>query len=107
VIARLLDRPLRLERPEPTPDGRGGWIEAWALLREGRGRLVPLSGRDLQAAGRAEARVSHALYLPPGSGARPGDRVVLGARLFRVAVTGLGRPGAYEKLLLEERREGE
>lgn len=107
MIARLLDRPLRLERPEPVPDGRGGWIEGWAPAGESRGRLAPLSGRDVTAAGRAEARVTHALYLPPGSEARPGDRVVVGARVFRVAVTGLGRPGAYEKLLLEERQEGE
>lgn len=105
MIARLLDQPLRLERPEPQPDGRGGWTEAWVPVAESRGRLAPLTARDLLVAGRAEARVTHALYLPAALAAQIGDRLLLGPRAFRVAATGLGRPGRYGKLLLEEREE--
>jgi len=102
VIPGLLKQPLRLERFEPQPDGRGGWIEGWGLRVETLGRLQPLRGRTLELDGRLHAEVSHALYLPPGTEARIGDRVVLEARCFRVAVTGLGHPGRYEKLLLRE-----
>lgn len=58
------------------------------------------------AGGRPQAEVTHALYLPPGSSAAVGDRVVLNGRLFRITVTGLGPPGGHDKLLLRELRHG-
>lgn len=105
MIAPLLDRPLRLERLDPQPDGRGDWIEGWRLVASLGGRLRPLRGREIELAGRRHAEVTHALYLPPGSGAAVGDRVVIAERSFAVAVAGLGRAGHHDKLLLIERRE--
>ena len=103
----LMNQPLRLERLEPTPDGRGGWVEGWGLVAETSGRLRPLEGRPRELAGRSHAEVSHALYLPPGVEARLGDRVVMAGRRFRVTVTGLGHAGRYQKLLLREVGEGD
>src|SRR5690625_2172472 len=75
MIPGLLKQPLRMARLEPQPDVRGGWSEGWSLRAETLGRSQPLRGRTLDLGGRLHAEVSHALYLPPETEARIGDRV--------------------------------
>ncbi|WP_366556435.1 head-tail adaptor protein [Aquibaculum sediminis] len=102
MIAARLDTPLRLERSQPVADERGGWVEDWVLLEETHGRLQPLRSRTQYDGGRLQAEVTHALYLPPETGAVPGDRVVIAGQDYRVVAAGLGRAGRYDKLLLRE-----
>lgn len=100
MIAARLDMPLRLERSQPVADERGGWVEDWVLLEETHGRLQPLRSRRQHDGGRLQTEVTHALYLPPATGAVLGDRVVIAGRDYRVVATGLSRAGRYDKLLL-------
>ncbi|MDF2097311.1 head-tail adaptor protein [Aquibaculum arenosum] len=100
MIAARLDTPLRLERSQPLADGRGGWVEDWVLLQETHGSLQHLRSRTQRDGGRLQAEVTHALFLPPETGAVLGDRVVIAGRNYRVVAAGLGRAGRYDKLLL-------
>jgi head-tail adaptor len=88
-----LNRRLELEAPVPSPDGAGGRRETWVTLGVVWGRVAPRSGRMAEGAAGAVSRRRFRITLraaPEGHGARPrpGQRLRMGARLFRIeAVT--------------------
>jgi SPP1 family predicted phage head-tail adaptor len=67
-----------------TPDGGGGFSESWDALAQVWIALAPVSATDTVNADRLESRVRHRITLRRRSDLAAGQRIAVGARLFRV-----------------------
>jgi len=96
-----LKRALVLEGVVRTPDGAGGFTEAWAALGTLYAEVLPGSGSDLLGEERMLSAVPYRVTVrgtPPGSPSRPkaGQRFREGTRLFLIqAVTERDPDGRY------------
>lgn len=96
-----LNRPLLLEALVRTPDGSGGFTEAWAARGQLWAEVVPGSGRDLAGEEVMLSAVPLRITVrsaPVGAPSRPaaGERFREGLRAFRiVAVTERDTEGRY------------
>ncbi len=86
-----------------TPDGGGGFSESWDVFAVVWIALQPLGATDSVGAARLESRVRHRIVLRRRTDLAAGQRIQVGARVFRVhAVLDDGARAAYVSLLCEE-----
>ncbi|SNR60898.1 phage head closure protein [Puniceibacterium sediminis] len=103
-----LNRRLVLEASVSASDGAGGQIASWIVLGTLWGELKPRSGRETTGAAGPLSTASYRITVrdaPPGQSKRPvpGQRMLLGARRFRIlAVTEADVRGRYLTCLAEE-----
>lgn len=104
----ILNRKMMLEAETRLPDGGGGAETAWVPLGSHWAELRPRRGRETEAGGRAEMRVTHELVVraaPEGSPRRPkpDQRFRLGGRIFAIRwVAEADLRGAYLRCMVEE-----
>lgn len=92
-----------IEAKTLTPDGGGGFSEAWETFALVWAGLEPVSGGERFGPGRLEARVSHRIRIRRLDGVDAGQRVRIGARLFAIrAVLDEGAQAQFLTLLCEE-----
>lgn len=102
-MLRTLNQRATLLARTLTPDGGGGFTESWDAFASVWIALHPLSARDAPGADRMESRVRHRIALRRRGDLSPGQRVAVGARLFRVhAMLDAGARESYVTLLCEE-----
>lgn len=86
-----------------TPDGGGGFGESWEPFARVWIALQPLSATDAVNADHLESRVHHQITLRRRADLAAGQRVVVGARSFRVhAILDEGPRARYVSLQCEE-----
>ena len=96
-----LNRAMGLEGVVRTPDGAGGFTEAWTALGTLWSEVLPGSGSDTLGEERMLSAVPYRITVrgtPPGSPSRPkaGQRFREGTRLFLIqAVTERDQDGRY------------
>jgi head-tail adaptor len=88
---------VRLQRPGPrTPDGDGGYVEAWIDLDppEMFAHVRPITGRDLEtvASNVVQARLTHKVELPFHPGVTTETRVLVPGRAQPLAVVAVASP---------------
>jgi SPP1 family predicted phage head-tail adaptor len=85
------------------PDGGGGFSDNWESFAVVWVSVEPISGTDGFGPDRLEARVRHKLTLRRRADIAAGQRVQIGARLFRIhTVFDEGPQAALMTLLCEE-----
>ncbi len=86
-----------------TPDGGGGFSESWTAFAQAWIALEPRDAGDTVGADRLESRVRHRITLRRRGDVAAGQRVQVGARMFRIhAVLDQGPRAAATVLLAEE-----
>jgi SPP1 family predicted phage head-tail adaptor len=86
-----------------TPDGGGGFSDDWEAFASVWVAVEPISGTDAFGPDRLEARVRHKLTLRRRNDVAAGQRVQVGARLFRIhTVLDEGPQAPLMTLLCEE-----
>ena len=86
-----------------TPDGGGGFAQAWEAFAAAWIALEPLGAEDKVGADHLESRVRHRITLRRRGDLAAGQRVAVGARLFRVhALLDDGPRAPFVQLLCEE-----
>ena len=86
-----------------TPDGGGGFSESWDAFAQVWIALSPLAATNTVGAAHLESRVRHRIVLRRRSDLSPGQRVEVGARIFRVhALLDEGARASAVTLLCEE-----
>ncbi len=86
-----------------TPDGGGGFGDAWEAFASVWIALTPLGGSDAFGPDRLEARVRHKIVLRRRTDVAAGMRVGVGPRIFRIhTVIDEGPGAALMTLLCEE-----
>ena len=85
------------------PDGGGGFSDSWDAFATVWVAVEPIGGTDAFGPDRLESRVRHKLTLRRRSDVAAGQRVQIGARLFRIhSVLDEGPQAASMTLLCEE-----
>jgi len=106
IIDHLFIHSLTIKRNTRASDGQGGWVETPATSSTPNGRVNPVSGKDLEVAGKMRAQVTHCIYLPPGTDVLNGDVVYYGTRSFEVKVPNISpSKEIYKKALVLEVQE--
>lgn len=59
IGAGELDQRVTLQRPDSTPDGRGGVTKGWSDIATVWARVRPIAGRERAAAGQIEAAATY------------------------------------------------
>jgi head-tail adaptor len=97
-VSRLLNSSAEVWRSARTADGIGGWAEGWAQVgvKPVRARFSQPSAAERLVNDRLEARMTHVVYLIPGTDVRRLDELRTPGRTFRVlAVYEPSVPGTY------------
>lgn len=78
--AGLLRDPVTFQRLTRTSDGAGGYTETWAAISGAptRAMVKPMSGREVWASMRVEARSTVMVVTRYFAGLKEGDRIVIG-----------------------------
>jgi len=98
-----LDQRATLQAKVLTPDGGGGYDESWQTFATMWVRISPIAANDTFGPDALESRVRHRLTLRRRSDLAAGQRVLVGARIFRVrALLDEGPRASAVKLLCEE-----
>lgn len=77
-------RRFTLELTLETPDGFGGVLRSYQPGPRLWGSMELLTTRERVQAGRLDTNVTHRVTLPYREGVQPDERLVLGARRFRI-----------------------
>ena len=86
-----------------TPDGGGGYTESWDVVATVWVSVAPNSGGDVFGPDQTESRVRHRIALRRTTIVAAGQRVIVGARTFRIhAVLDEGPNATLMTLLCEE-----
>jgi len=102
VIGELNQR-AALQAKVLTPDGGGGYSESWQSFASVWVAVAPISGNDAPGADALQSRVRHRIVLRRRNDLAAGQRVVVGARRFKVqALLDEGPQAATMTLLCEE-----
>ena len=92
-----------LEAKVLTPDGGGGFLEAWEAYASIWAALEPQAGTESLQAGRLESRVSHRVTIRRRSDVSANHRLRLGNRVLAIrAVLDEGVESLWMRLLCEE-----
>lgn len=98
-----LDRRATLQAKVLTPDGGGGYAESWQTFGSMWVKISPIAATDAFGPDALESRVRHRLTLRRRSDLAAGQRVLVGARTFRVhALLDEGPRTSTVTLLCEE-----
>lgn len=84
LTAGMLRTPVTIERLTRTPDGSGGFTEAWAAIMHPRVHLEPLSGTERQEADRRVATVRVRAYMRWTANIKESDRLVYGDTVHNI-----------------------
>lgn len=106
-IGHLLIHSVDIQRSVPVDNGHGGFDQVLVSQAIVRGRVNPVTAKDLAVLGKEESRVTHGIYLDPNADIRIGDVVVFDGRTFHVRVKQI-QPSIpiYHKIMVEEIQEG-
>ena len=86
-----------------TPDGGGGFSESWQSFASVWIAVAPIGGNDAPGAEALQSRVRHRIVLRRRTDLAAGQRVVVGARRFKVqGVLDEGPHASTTTLLCEE-----
>lgn len=109
-ISGFLTHVLIHQRKIRTPNGAGGFTEEYELYADGvtRGRINPAGSRELEIAHQQHAEVTHLIYLKSPSDILINDRILFGARMFRVTIPNADTPSVpiYQKCFVVEIQNG-
>ncbi len=98
-----LDQRASLQARVLTPDGGGGYAESWQIFASVWVSVSPVGASDAFGPDALESRVRHRLALRQRTDVAAGQRVVVGARSFRVhALLDEGARAETMTLLCEE-----
>jgi SPP1 family predicted phage head-tail adaptor len=98
-----LDQRAQLQALTLTPDGGGGYSEAWETFATVWVSLKPVSGGDVFGPDAVESRIRHRVTLGRLSDVAAGQYVVIGTRTLRIhAVLDEGPRASTYTLLCEE-----
>jgi SPP1 family predicted phage head-tail adaptor len=98
-----LDQRATLQAKILTPDGGGGYAESWQTFASMWVSVSPIGASDTLGADVLQSRVRHRLVLRRRSDLAAGQRVLIGARTFKVhAVLDEGPRASVVTLLCEE-----
>jgi len=102
VIGELNQR-AALQAHVLTPDGGGGFSESWQTFASVWVAVAPIGGNDALSADALQSRVRHRILLRRRGDLAAGQRVVVGARRFKVqGMLDEGPQAATVTLLCEE-----
>lgn len=87
-VTHLLDITATLRRMSHASDGRGGQTETAVDVATVKARRVPASQREMMAAGKLQAELTHFFYLPVGTDVRIDDLLVVGGDTYRALTSG-------------------
>lgn len=84
--AGMLKEPVTFQRKTPTPDGAGGFTEAWAAISGSpdRAMVKAMSGGERYVSSRLEATSSHKVVVRYYDGLTEVDRVVVRSRAYQI-----------------------
>ena len=98
-----LDQRASLQAKVLTPDGGGGYAESWQTFASVWVRVAPIGAGDTFGPDAVESRVRHRLALRRRTDVAAGQRVLVGARSFKVhALLDEGPRASTVTLLCEE-----
>ncbi|HEY0281400.1 MAG TPA: phage head closure protein [Rhizomicrobium sp.] len=98
-----LDQRAALQAKVLTPDGGGGFSESWQTFATAWVKVAPVGANDTFGPDALEARVRHRLALRRRGDLAAGQRVLVGARSFKVhALLDEGPRAEIVTLLCEE-----
>lgn len=98
-----LNQRAQIEARTLTPDGGGGYSESWDVVANAWVSVSPVSGGDVFGPDSAESRIRHRITLRRTNVIAAGQRVIVGARTFRIhAVLDEGGNATLMTLLCEE-----
>lgn len=86
-ITHLLNRTLAHWRRVETPTGTGGSTTVWTSLGDVAARVSQPTASERMAAGQAESRNTHNIYLDPGASVSRGDELRDVGEIFEVTAT--------------------
>lgn len=86
-ISRLLNTSVEVWRATRTPDGGGGYEEAWVLVDTIRARISQPTARERLIADQAQAKLDTVVYAPDGADIRRNDELRQPSRSFQVLAT--------------------
>ncbi|SMH30565.1 phage head closure protein [Azospirillum agricola] len=87
IGAGELDQRIRIERPDNTPNGRGGVVKGWAEVATVWARVRPVSGRELAASGQIEAAAVYRIAIRRRTDVTAGCRIVWQGKAMNVRFT--------------------
>jgi SPP1 family predicted phage head-tail adaptor len=79
-----LTTPVRFERRVRTPDGAGGWAEAWQTIRTTRAYMKGLSGYERFTSDRLNAETKDRAVIRYYADLRPADRLVTDGKAYNI-----------------------
>lgn len=82
MINHLLNRTLTVTRAATTDDAGGGRSTNYVDVGTVRARISQPSAEDREVGQRAEARITHHVYVRPDADVQRGDRLVDGAQSY-------------------------
>jgi len=98
-----LDQRADIQARTLTPDGGGGYSESWDVIATVWVSIAPSSGGGVFGPDQTESRVRHKITLRRNSTVAAGQRVIVGARTFRIhALLDEGGRATLMTLLCEE-----
>ena len=79
-----LDQRASLEARTLTPDGGGGYSESWQTFAQVWVKVAPAGAADTLSADALQSRARHRISLRRRTDLAAGQRLVIGARTFRI-----------------------
>lgn len=106
-VGKLLNSSAEVWRSTRTPDGIGGWVDAWAQVgvKPVRARFSQPSAAERTVNDHLEARLTHVVFLLSDADVQRGDELRKPGRVFRVLDTyEPSVAGTYLRANCEERQ---
>ncbi len=102
AAGRLRQR-LALEKPTPVPDGFGGAVFSWDAVATLFAEVTPIRADEGSIGEGLGDLVMHRIVIRHRADVSPGDRLALGARVFRIrGVIDPDEDGRYLVCVVEE-----
>lgn len=102
-IGHLLIHSVDITRATRVKNNRGGFTKTQTSQGKVKGRVWPVTQKDLMMVGQEQARVTHSVIFQPGTDVRIADELLFDNRKFVVRVRNI-TPSIpiYRKVLAEE-----
>lgn len=106
-LTHLFIHELVHKRKSRVSNGRGGFTETLETIATIQGRVTPSRKREADVGSKKKARLTHLVYLEPGSDIRINDEIYFGDRRFRALVISvIPSIAVYYQVLVEEVQSG-
>lgn len=102
-IGHLLIHSIDITRSTRVKNNRGGFTKTQTSVGKVKGRVWPVTQKDLLMVGQEQARVTHSIIFQPGTDVKIADELLFDGRKFAVRVRNI-TPSIpiYRKVLAEE-----